>query len=582
MGSHSERVGDHGGAGPAGPPVTSGGLTMRRRTFLQGMAGMAGAVLLGGCNANARSAAGGGRPTVRVVSWTSLGYPSPFTYVAPPGYWRMSLVFDTLLWPDSTGEPLPWLASSYERSEDGLVHTLQLRDVTWDDGRPLTARDVVFTYEYYTSQIFTPLLVGVPRKGIEVVATGERSVEFRLDRPDATFVQFVLATMPIVPEHIWSHISDPMATFDDRVLISTGAYSLDSRDEAQATEAYVAKDDYFLVPPFVRRIEMIYAADPLTALRIGQLDGAATAAEGARDEVLAPFRDDPEYGIISRDAGFAFPLFFNMKRGGALADLRFRRACLHAIDRNDMVERLLTGNGQVGSQGWIPPSHPYHNPDVAAYPFDRAESERLLDEAGYRRSGSGGLRTNPDGSPLRYTLHIPDVVPIALAELTAASLKAVGIDIDLQRIDLVRLFGTKLQESYDLLITSYPGPSGTGPNGDPEMLRGVYYSEPPNPFHKATGYANPEVDRLIDAQVATYDVDERKRLVGQVQQIVADDLPVAMLYYTTFFYAFRRSVFDQWYYTPGGFGTGFSDVYNKHPYITGRKEGLDVRRVSGT
>lgn len=553
---------------------------MRRRTFLQGMAGVAGAVLLGGCASNGRQGSAGGRPTVRVAEWTSLGYPSPFTYTAPPGYWRMSLVFDTLTWPDSTGEQLPWLASSYRRSEDGLSYTVDLRDVTWDDGRPLTGRDVAFTYEYYTSQTFTPLLVGVPRKGIEVVATGERSVEFRLDRPDATFLQFVLGTMPIVPEHVWSKIEDPMATFDKRVLISTGAYSLRSRSESEGTELYVAKDDYFLGPPFVRRIEMLPVDNALTALRIGELDGAATDEEGARNEVLAPFRDDPEYGIISREAGFAFPLFFNMKRGGALADLRFRRACLHAIDRNDMVERLLTGNGQVGSQGWLPPPHPFHNPDVRTYPFDRAEAERLLDEAGYRRSGSGGNRTNPDGSPLRYVLHIPDVVPTALAELTAASLKAVGVDIDLQRIDLVRLFGTKLQESYDLLITSYPGPGGTGPNGDPDMLRGVYYSEPPNPFHKATGYANPEVDRLIDAQVATYDVEERKRLVGQIQQIVAEDLPVAMLYYTRWFYAYRKNVFDQWYYTSGGFGTGFSDVYNKHPYITGHKKGLEVRRVS--
>jgi len=554
-------------------------LRVGRRTFLKGTAAMAGAVLLGSCNPDRAARTTAGRPTVRVVSWTSLGHPSPFTYVAPPGYWRMSLVFDTLLWPDSTGEQLPWLASSYERSEDGLVYTVDLRDVTWDDGRPLTAQDVAFTYEYYTTQTFTPLLVGVPRGGVEVVPTGDRTVEFRLDRPDATFVQFVLGTMPIVPEHVWSKISDPMGTFDDRVLISTGAYSLRTRNEAQDIEAYEAKDGFFLGLPYVRRIEMLPFDDPLAALRIGELDGAAPAAEGVRNEVLAPFRDDPQYAIIQRDAGFAFPLFFNMNRGGALADLRFRRACLHAIDRNDMVERLLTGNGQVGSQGWLPPSNPYHNPNVATYPFDRVEAERLLDEAGYRRSPSGGTRTNPDGSPLRYVLHVPDVVPVAVAELVAASLKAVGLDIDLERIDLVRLFGTKLQDSYDLLITSYPGPSGTGPNGDPEMLRGVYHSTPPNPFHKATGYANAEVDRLIDAQVATYDLEERKRLVNTVQELVAEDLPVAVLYYTTFFFAFRKQVFDQWYYTPGGFGTGFSDVYNKHPYITGRKEGLEVRRV---
>lgn len=552
---------------------------MRRRTFLQGIAAASGAVLLGGCNGTGgRPGAVGGRPTVRVVSWTSLGFPSPFTYTAGPGYWRMSLVFDTLTWPDATGEQLPWLASSYERSDDGRTYSLDLRDVTWDDGKPLTAGDVAFTYEYYTSQVFTPLLIGVPGTVADVVATGERSVEFRLEQPDATFLQQVLGTMPIVPEHVWSTISDPMSEFGPEALVATGAYSLASRDEAQDTESYEAKEDYFLGAPHVRRIEMRPAADALTALRVGELDAAATGVEGATDAVLSPFLDDPAYGVISREAGFAFPLYFNMARGGALADLRFRQACLHAIDRHDMVEGLLTGNGEVGSQGWLPPSHDFHNPDVAAYPFDRDEAERLLDEGGYRRTGGSGPRTDPDGTPLRYVLHVADVVPIAVAERTASSLREVGVEIDLKRIDLVRLFGTKLQESYDLLITSYPGPSGVGPSGDPEILRGVYHSEPPNPLHKATGYANANVDALIDAQRRAIDVEERKRLVGEIQALVAEDLPVAVLYYTTLFYAFRKDVFDAWYYTPGGFGPGIPDVYNKHAYITGRQEGLEIEQ----
>ena len=370
-----------------------------------------------------------------------------------------------------------------------------------------------------------------------------------------------------------------MSASDPKLLIGTGPYTLSARDDAKGDELYVAKDrPYFLGGPFVRRIEMRPADDPLAALRAGVLDGAASDAQGVRNEVLAAVRDNGEYGTINSQAGFGFPLYFNLSKGGALADVRFRRACLHAIDRVDMVDGLLTGNGQIGSAGWLPPSHPFYDRSVRAYRFDRAEAERLMDEAGYRRRSGGGLRTSPDGTELRYTLYIPDLVPVAVAELVASSLGAVGVDIELQRIDLVRLFGVKLQARYDLLIASYPGPSGVGPSGDPEILRGVYHSTPPNPLHKATGYSNREVDRLIDAQIATNDVEERKRIVGQIQRLVAEDLPVAMLYYTDFFFTYRKSVFDQWYYTPGGFGPGIPEVYNKHAYITGRKEGLQVRR----
>ncbi|MDQ4070634.1 MAG: ABC transporter substrate-binding protein, partial [Actinomycetota bacterium] len=541
-----------------------------RRTFLKGMAGAAGAVLLGGCNPGRPGNPGGG-PTVRVKSWGDLGYPAPFTYVAGPGYWRMSLLFDTLTWPDSTGEQLPWLASSYRRSEDGLVWSVDMRDASWSDGRPVTPGDVAFTYEYYTSKLFTPLLIGVPRPGAQVRVTGERSVEFRLEAPDATFLQQTLGTMPIVPEHIFSTIDDPMTVFDERTFVGCGAYTLASKNVNADTEAYVAKNDYYLGRPFVRRIEMrgVPEDDELAALRAGVLDGASAPEEGVRNEVLAPFRDDPEYGMVSNPSGFGFPLFFNLTKGGALADVRFRRACLHALDRNDMVHRLLTGNGAVGSAGWLPPTNPFHTAEgVRQYPFDRGLAERLLDEAGYRRTGPSGPRMNLDGTPLRFTLNLPDLVPLALAELIVANLGAVGVQIDvkLERADLVRVYGSKLAATYDMVIQSYPGPAGFGPDGDPEQLRGVYHSNPPSQTHKATGYSNREVDRLIDAQLRTHDVDERKRLVARIQQIVSDDLPVAMLYYTTFFYAFRKSAFDQWYYTPGGFATGLSDVYNKHAY----------------
>ena len=559
-------------------------IILGRRTLLKAAAGTAGAALLGACNEPLRQSTGP-RPTVRVKSWTSLGYPGPYTYTGNPGYWRMSLLFDTLLWPDSTGEQLPWLAKSHTASEDGMIHTLELRDAKFADGRPVRAQDVKFTYDYYTaeSNVWTPLLIGVPRAGIDVRVTGDRTVEFRLDRPDPLFVQQVLGSMPITPEHVFSQISDPMGTQENKVLNGCGAYKLVARSVTQDFEAYEAKDDYYLGRPFVKRIEMVTTTDDndLNGIKIGTLDAGNSAAEGVRNEVLDPFREDPQYGMITREAGFGFPLFFNMAKGGALADVRFRRACLHAIDRNDLVTRLLTGNGVVGNPGWLPPSNPFYEPDVPQYPFDRVEAERLLDEAGYRRK-AGGNRTNPDGSPLRYQLFIPNAVDVALAELVAESIKRVGLDIDLRRVDLIAAFGLKMASGYDMLITSYPGPAPVGPEMDPDLMRAVYHSKQSGnggALVKTSGYQNTEVERLLDAQSSTYDVDERRRLISQVQKLVAADLPVAMLYYTKWYFVFKKSVFDQWYFTPGGFGLGSPDAYNKQPYITGRKVGTEIRQT---
>lgn len=556
-----------------------------RRAFLRGSAGALGAAALASCRGGRHGARPAGtaqqggaleRPTIRTQGG-DFGYPSPFTYLAAPGYWRMSYLFDTLLWPDSTGEFLPWLASRHERSDDGTIHRFELREAVWHDGRPLTARDVIFTFEYFASHAptLTPLIIAVPRNVATVTAAGERGVEFHLDQPDVTFTRSVLGSVPIIPEHIWSKIDNPQAVDSPEATIGTGPYRLSSYSEAEGRLAFDANEDFFLGEPFVGRIEQIYVEDELVAVRAGELDAGQAPVEGVRDDVLDPFRADPAYGVVSHESSFAFPLYWNMARGGALADERFRRACLMAIDREDIVRRLLSGNGTVGSAGFLPPGHPYHV-DVESYAYDPDAAAALLDEAGYRR-GPDGMRHGPGGAPLRLTLHTHDTVPPALPELVAASLEDAGIGIDRETVDLVRLFGAKTQGNYDLLINLYPGPVGTTPNGDPDILRPIYHSEPPNQLYAASGYANPELDRLLERQRVTFDPAERKQIVGEIQRIVARDLPVAVLYYTTMFSVYRAEVFDGWYYTEGGFGPGIPDVYNKHAFVTGRPTGLDIR-----
>lgn len=562
---------------------------MDRRAFLRTVGGAAAGLALGACSGGgggsgtATRAAGGGRAgagarTVRIAGGT-FGFPSPFGYVAGPGYREMTLVYDTLLWTDSTGELLPWLASAHERSSDGLTHTFDLRDARWSDGRPLRARDVVFTFEYFAAHVLPPLVIGQPRNVAKVVEVGERRVAITLDRPVVTFAKSVAGTVPIVPEHVWSSIDDPAQAFDDEVLVSTGPYRLASRSPEEGTALYVANDKYFLGPPHVGRIESVSVGDELSAVLAGDLDGGSPPVEGVASDALAPFRRDPDtYGLVESPTGFAFPMYFNLGRGGALADLRFRRACAHAIDRGDIVRRLLKGNGEPGSAGFLPPGHPFHV-DVEPYPHDLAAANRLLDQAGYRRSGSGGGRQGPDGSPLRFKLLVPNTVPPALIDVVVAGLKEAGIEATPEVVDLVRLFGIKGSGNFDMLITLFPGPVGVGPNGDPEILRNLYYSKSGGQnFHAAAGYVNPTVDDLLDRQLVTFDQGERKEIVAEVQRAVARDLPVLPLYYTTLFFAYRRKAFDQWYFTKGGFGPGIPTVYNKHAFVTGAKRGLEVRR----
>ena len=128
------------------------------------------------------------------------GYPTPFAYLKGPGLVHVNFVFDTLIWKDSTGAYIPWLAQSWERSADGTEYRFVLREgVTWQDGQPLTADDVVFTFDYITKGAGAGLTQFIGKPNVkEVVAEGPNTVVVRLPGPSALFEPTVAGRMRIM------------------------------------------------------------------------------------------------------------------------------------------------------------------------------------------------------------------------------------------------------------------------------------------------------------------------------------------------------------------------------------------------
>ncbi len=558
---------------------------MDRRTFLLRSAGLAGALALGGCSSDkggptdaARSGTGGSenavaRRTLR-LSGGDQGFPSPFAYMRGGGYIQASLIYDTLMWKDGSGRLIPWLATSFIKSDDNRLYTFELREgVTWHDGRPLTAEDVAFTFDYFGSQTISPQVIVQPLATItEVKATGPRTVEFRLSSPDYEFLGFSgIGSVLIVPKHIWSAIPNAAQQSDPAVLVGSGPYRLESYSRGEGSYLYQANDGYFLGRPFVQRLEYRPAANPLNAIAGGEVDAASTS--GVVPAVLAPFRANPELEVLDAPPGnFGSGLFWNLARGGALADVQFRRACARAIDRNDIVKRLFGGNGTPGNPGWIPPANPFHA-DVEQYPFDVAAAEAMLDGAGYRRPAGQDVRQGPDGKPLRFTLLVTNPVP-PVTELVVGALRAIGVEVTPQGLDTPTFNQRVIAGNSELSIIGSGGMNTD--HGEGGYLQQVYSSKTKTTQH-AQGYSNPTVDQLIDQQQATIDAEARKKIVADIQRLVAADLPLLPLFYANSYTIFKKSAFDQWYYTPGGVGSTVPTTDNKHAFITGRKTGLEVR-----
>ncbi|HEX3539160.1 MAG TPA: ABC transporter substrate-binding protein [Acidimicrobiales bacterium] len=544
---------------------------MDRRRFLLASLGGVAAVAASSCGSGSGSASSG-----RAVHLPqgATGFPSPFAANADIGYGQASLVYDTLLWKDSSGQLLPWLAQSYTESPDHLTYTFQLRpNVRWSDNQPLTADDVVFTFDYYArQQTLSPPVIIQPPDGIaKVSSSGPLTVEITLAAPRVTFLEQVAGALPIVPRHVWASIKDPGSAQDLKVLVGSGAYRVVSYNGDGGPLLFVARNDFFLGRPFVQRIEERAIDDPFSALLRGAADYGSGL--GLRADTLAQFTANPGFGMVTNVGASTNAVYWNLGKLGPLSDVRFRQAMLMAIDRQELVTRIAAGRGKPGNTGFLGPDNPFVAP-VPQYDFDVAGANALLDAAGYRVPAGGGTRRDPNGAALSFTL-LMDSAQAPLSEILVADLRRVNVELRPNPVVIgPQLFGNKLTGSYDIAVLQFPGPGPGGPNADPDVLRRLFSSNVPPSLQGATDYANPAFDKLADMQLTAFDPAQRKTLVAQMQTILAQDLPVVPLYFPEWTGLFRKSVLDQWYFTPNQFPVAEN---NKQLFITGMKTGTAIR-----
>jgi len=551
---------------------------MDRRRFLQLTLAAGGAVVLEACTRGSSIEAGpvpttprstdlttpAARPALRLAS-PDNGFPSPFAY-GPGSYSLVLFVYDTLLLADPERVLQPWLASRYEPSPDGLAHTFELREARWHDGRPVTPDDVAFSFDYFKAhEADLPPTVLFRPSFVEVVApTGPRTVEVRLSKPARNFAAEVAGRFPMVPRHVWEGVADPLGVTDLEALVGSGPYRLASFDPKNGGYEFTANDDYFLGRPFVKEVDFHQVNDQLVALRAGDIDSAETPVGRPTRQALAPFSGDDRYGILAGKADFFAALSWNLAKAGPTSDVRFRRACAMAIDRRDLVERLL-GDGEVGNPGVLPPDHPFHA-EVEQYPFGVARANALLDEAGYRKKGSDGMRVGRDGKRLRLKLlTFPEGA--ATAEILKQSLAAIGVDLVFQPSDFFTAVTSGAMTNYEMALFFFGGV-----RRDPDSLRTMLASQTAGTgiFH-ALGWSDPEFDDLAERQLVELDDDERKSQLARMQELVARDLPFLVLYYSVPYHVYRRKVFDQW----------SAEGEAKHSLVTGRAGGgLEIRPIA--
>jgi peptide/nickel transport system substrate-binding protein len=480
---------------------------------------------------------------------------NPYTYVTGyPGWNLLLLQYDTLYQLDADGLPQPWLATGAEVSEDGLTVTIDLRDdVTWHDGEPFTAADVAFAYEYFQTNTQAGRFTRDLRPVAAIEADGDHRVILTLTAPAPSLELGTLADVPIIPQHIWSGVENPDEhLFEGGTNIGTGPYKL-AEYQADRFYRFVANEEYWAGAPAVDELVAIQFADDagiLAAFRSGEVDMIVRPVSPEQINLMAALND---VEVLQGPLFTTQMLTYDMERA-PFDNATVRQAISLAIDRDDLIDTVYLGAATPGSIGWIHPASPYFNPAVETV-YDPEQARQLLDDAGITDSNGDGIR-ELDGQPLSFEFITPghDSLRLRIAELVREMLLAVGIDATVAAVEQGTWedavwpgFDVAQGRDYDMAMWGWSAPV----QADAVRISSLVHSDPAIGSLNLSGYVNEEADMLSEELNSETDPARQVELIGQLQEIIAEDLPFVMLLYPDGAYTYWGTVYDGWQFMTG-------------------------------
>lgn len=474
------------------------------------------------------------------------GYPSPYLhYSRGPGYVRMSFIFDTLVWKDQNGF-VPALAESWEYLQDENAYLFNLNPtVKWHDGEPFTADDVVFTINYIKEHPYQWVDSSIVDRAEKI---DDHTVKIYLAKPYAPFLDQVAGTLPILPEHIYSGVTNPEDFQDPKALTGTGPFKLVDYNKAQGTYLYEANEDYYQGAPKVKQLKFVKLSEEMSgpALRRGEVDATAVppeVANGLRGSFV----------VLEGAHDWLAKLMINHKKE-PFSDVRFRQVLAYAIDREKLVEIGQRGYGVPASPGLFAPDSEWYNPDVEQYAHDPEKAGDLLREMGYEKKGAFFEK---DGKTLEVELLVTSSNERA-GELIKNDLEEAGIKVNMRSVDSKTLDSAVNEWNFDLALSGHGGMGG-----DPEILNriiGEGYT-----FCSDRYIVNQTLNDLLDQEVAEMNPDRRKQIVKEIQLVYSQQLPSLPLYYPESFWAHNGKV--DLYYTKRGIANGIPIPLNKLSFV---------------
>jgi peptide/nickel transport system substrate-binding protein len=408
-------------------------------------------------------------------------------------------VFDTLVEPDENLEMVPSLAESWEVSEDGLTYTFTLQDgVTFHDGSPLTADDVVYSYGRIRESANNGWRFGTVT---DVTAPDDSTVVFTLSDPTPNLLTNIGAFkgMGIVQQ---ANVESGDIT---TAPIGTGPFKVESWTSGDSIEL-VRNDDYWGGAPSLDGVTFRFIPDATVALTNVQ-EGTAHWTDNLPEQQVNDLKASEDI-VVESAPSVEYWYFSPNEARPPFDDVRVRQALAYGIDRDAIVQAATFGNATV-NQTAIPAGSGWYY-DYAPYSRDVEKAKALLEEAGV--------------SDLTMDLMVVSSESQAVtdAQVIAANLADIGVNVSIRQLDVSTWLADQTDGNFDAFLWSWIG------NLDPSDF--YYNQHHSGAGYNAQSYSNPEVDALLDEAGTETDRDARKALYDQAAKLIVDDASYIYLY----------------------------------------------------
>lgn len=447
-----------------------------------------------------------------------------------------------------TGE----LAERWDISDDGLQITFHLRpNLKWQDGKPLTAHDVMATYKAVIAPETRTPYAGDYQMVKKAEVLDDLTFRVSYDKPFAPALSSW--TMSVLPAHILAKTPDVNTTSLVTEPLANGPFTLTKWDRSRET-ILSANEKYHKGRPHIDHVRIRVIPDQDTQfleLRAGRIDSM-----GLKPVQYERLTDDEKFAKRFnkyRYLGNQYVyLGFNLNKA-PFNDKRVRQALSYATPREALVDGILRGHG-IPAFGPFKPGTWAASETLKPYPYDLEKAKALLVEAGFtERNG----RMEKDGQPLAFTIvtNQGNDQRIKTAEILQQAYKQIGVQVDIRVQEWATFIENTINgRNFEAFILGW----SLTPEPDPFD---IWHSSKTGPREfNIVGFHNPTADKLIEEARSTFDKATRKKLYDEFQQILHEEQPYVFLYAPYSLVSVHKR-FKGIEPAPAGIGYNFEDWY---------------------